>query len=134
LSIRYYEINLNEIVSKARRILEKHVKIAVLYGSATRRKLVRDIDIAVYMEPEPTLKQLLILEAKLEREIKIPVELRLITHLHPETAYKALTKGVKIVVKDPLLLNALTTMMLGQIQDMKIKYKTITRQTKTYAK
>ena len=96
MSIRYYEINLNEIVSKARRILEKHVKIAVLYGSATRRKLVRDIDIAVYMEPEPTLKQLLILEAKLEREIKIPVELRLITHLHPETAYKALTRGENV--------------------------------------
>jgi len=123
----YYDINLKEVVEKVRKILEKEDKvlIAVIFGSATRRKRVRDIDIAVYLKPKYTLKELLLLEAKIEKILKVPVDLVPLDQASLKLAYKALAKGIKVVVKDPLLYSSLLTYALGQIQDMRIKLNSI---------
>lgn len=123
----YYDINLKEVVEKVRKILEKEDKvlIAVIFGSATRRNRVRDIDVAVYLKPKYTLKELLLLEAKIEKILKVPVDLVPLDQASLKLAYKALAKGIKVVVKDPLLYSSLLTYALGQIQDMRIKLNSI---------
>jgi len=57
--------------------LEKddRVLVAVVYGSAIRREEVRDVDIAVYAKPDMSLKEFLRIEAELEREVGVPVDL-----------------------------------------------------------
>ncbi|MGC8849971.1 MAG: nucleotidyltransferase family protein [Candidatus Bathyarchaeia archaeon] len=50
------------------------LKIAALFGSASRRKFVRDIDLGVVMEPEPDLKGLIALANMLEDALGIPVD------------------------------------------------------------
>ncbi|RLE73960.1 MAG: hypothetical protein DRZ80_05360, partial [Thermoprotei archaeon] len=65
ISIKYYRLNLEDVVKKVTRILEKedNVLIAIIYGSAVRRKIVRDLDILIYA-PGIALRDLLKLEAK----------------------------------------------------------------------
>lgn len=115
------------LVEKARKILEKEdrVLVAVVYGSATRREEVRDIDIAIYAKPDIPFKKFLNIEAELEREIGVPVDLVPIDWAPPKLVYKALTEGVKVVSKSSILYNALVTQALAQIQDMQIKLSTI---------
>lgn len=86
---------------------------------------IRDIDIAVYLKPKYTLKELLLLEAKIEKILKVPVDLVPLDQASLKLAYKALAKGIKVVVKDLLLYSSLLTYALGQIQDMRIKLNSI---------
>ncbi len=86
--------------------------IAVLFGSITRRRKVRDVDIAVYASSF-TLKELLKLEARLEREIGAPVDLVQLDLAPPKLVYEALTKGVKIVSRDSELYNSFITLSLA---------------------
>ena len=122
ISIKYYRLNLEDVVKKVTRILEKedNVLIAIIYGSALRRKIVRDLDILIYA-PGIALRDLLKLEAKLEREIGIPVDLALFDQVSPRLAYKALAGGVKILSRNNILFNALTTLAIAQIQDTQVK-------------
>jgi len=67
------------------------------------------------------LRDLLKLEAKLEREIGIPVDLALFDQVSPRLAYKALVRGIKILSRNNVLFNALTTLAIAQIQDTQVK-------------
>ena len=100
---------------------EDRVLVAVIYGSAIRRKEVRDIDIAIYAKPDISLKELLKVEAELEREIGVPVDLVSIDKVPPKLAYKALTSGVKVVSRSSMLYNTLVAQALAHIQDIQIK-------------
>jgi predicted nucleotidyltransferase len=78
--IQYYKIGEKEkaeITAKLKALLskEKQVKLALLFGSITRRESVRDIDIAIHSEPELTFKEFLNLNAQIELELGIPVDL-----------------------------------------------------------
>ena len=100
---------------------EDRVLVAVIYGSAIRRKEVRDIDIAIYAKPDISLKEFLKIEAELEREIGIPVDLVSIDKVPPKLAYKALTSGMKVVSRNSMLYNTLVAQALAHIQDIQIK-------------
>ncbi len=104
---------------------ENRVLVAVIYGSVTRRKEVRDIDIVVYVKPSMSLRDFLKIEAELEREIGIPVDLVLIDCAPPKLVYKALTRGVRVVSRSSILYNMLVVQALAQIQDIQIKLGTI---------
>ena len=110
-----------------KKVLEKEdrVLVAVIYGSAIRREEVRDIDIAIYAKPDIPLKEFLKIEAKLEREIGVPVDLVSIDKAPPKLAYKALTSGVKVVSRSSILYNTLVTQALAHMQDIQIKLSTM---------
>jgi len=68
LSIRYYRVSAEKVLETLRRIFASmlEVKIAVLFGSLTRRELVRDVDIGVYLDPKPNLKEFIKMANMLE--------------------------------------------------------------------
>lgn len=78
--IQWYKIGQKEkdsIIAKLKALLaqEKQVKFAWLFGSLTRRDSVRDIDVAIHSEPELTFKEFLNLNAQVELELGLPVDL-----------------------------------------------------------
>jgi predicted nucleotidyltransferase len=78
--IQYYKIGRKQkasIIAKLEALLAKdeRVKLAILFGSLTRRRSVRDIDVAIYAEPELTFRDFLNLNAQIELELGIPVDL-----------------------------------------------------------
>jgi predicted nucleotidyltransferase len=76
LSIAYYEVSLESVVDKLKSTLEKlpNLVIAVLFGSALRRRYVRDVDVAVYFSSEESLREIIDLSSRLEEELKLPVD------------------------------------------------------------
>ncbi len=78
--IQYYKIGQKEkesITAKLKALLaeEKQVRLAWLFGSLTRRDSVRDVDIAIYSEPELSFKELLNLNVEIELELGLPVDM-----------------------------------------------------------
>ena len=87
--IVWYKITEKEkqcIIDKIQTLLAKEntVKLAWLFGSITRRESVRDIDIAIYSEPELPFKEFLNLNAQIELELGLPVDMVEITKV-PKT-------------------------------------------------
>ncbi|MEQ9715139.1 MAG: nucleotidyltransferase family protein [Candidatus Asgardarchaeia archaeon] len=123
MSIVYYNIDLNRIVPKLKQILVKdnRVKIAIIFGSALRRREVRDIDIAIYAYPRLSLKEILLLGDRLERAIDIPIDLIPLDEVFPKLQYKILMYGLPILIRDKNLYNKLILFALGQIQDIQLK-------------
>ncbi len=98
--ITYYKADLREIEAKLKEALSKihQVKLAIIFGSITRRSNIRDVDIGVYIEPPIDLKYLLRLACKLEDLLGLPVDLVPLNEAPPGLVLKALQKG--IIVKD----------------------------------
>jgi predicted nucleotidyltransferase len=72
LSITYYEVSLESVVDRLKSSLERlpNLVIAVLFGSALRRRRVRDVDVAVYFSSEESLREIVDLSSRLEKELK----------------------------------------------------------------
>ena len=78
--IQYYELEPKEkdkLIAKLKGILakEERIKLAVLFGSATRRSYFRDIDVAIQASPELSFREFLNLNAQIELEVGVPVDL-----------------------------------------------------------
>ncbi len=54
---------------------EKEVTLAWLFGSLTKRDSVRDLDLAIHSEPEMPFKDFLNLNAQIELELRLPVDM-----------------------------------------------------------
>lgn len=99
--IQYYKIGQKEkevIIDKLKALLakEKQVKIAWLFGSITRRDSIRDIDLAVHSEPELTFKEFLNLNAQIELELGLPVDMVEIARVPEALKEKIYTSGLLI--------------------------------------
>jgi predicted nucleotidyltransferase len=84
--IQYYRIGQKDKeagIPKLKTLLaqEKQIKLAWLFGSLTRRDSVRDIDLAIYSEPELSFKELLNLNAQIELKLCLPVDLVEVTRV-----------------------------------------------------
>ena len=82
--VQYYKIGQRKkarIIAKLKALLAKEepIQLALLFGGITRRDSVRDLDLAIYAEPELTFKEFLNLNAQMELEIGMPVDLVEIT-------------------------------------------------------
>src|SRR4030042_990975 len=103
--IQYYKVGKREkasLIAKLTALLEKEnqVQQAWVFGSFTRRDSVRDIDVAIRTEPELTFKEYLDLNAQIELELGVPVDLVEITKAPPPLKENILKKGTKIKPTD----------------------------------
>lgn len=78
--IQYYRVGRKQkasIVAKLKALFaeDERVKLAVLFGSFTRQGSFRDVDVAVQTEPELAFRDFLDLNAHLELELGMPVDL-----------------------------------------------------------
>ena len=99
--IQYYKIGQKEketLIAKLKALLarEKQIKLAWLFGSLTRRDSIRDIDLAIYSEPELTFKEFLNLNAQIELEIGLPVDMVEIARVPEVLKQKIFSSGVLI--------------------------------------
>ena len=99
------------------------VKIAVLFGSLTRRELVRDVDIGVYLDPKPNLKEFIKMANMLEDALGVPVDLVPLDKAPPKLRLKALSEGEKIVVRDRKLYAFMMSEALSETMDIDIKLR-----------
>ena len=125
MTVSYREVDLDSIVERLREVLEKRgdVLIAVVFGSAVRRRLVRDLDVAVFFRGQPSLRQVLGLAAELEEAVKIPVDLMPLNLAPPGVVLKALVSGRPVLVRDRALLARLLHRALGERMDLEIKLR-----------
>ncbi len=79
-----------EIIEKVKILLadEKSILLAIIFGSFTRRDSVRDIDLYVYSVPTLNLSRLLSLNAKMELDLGLPIDLVELTYLSPSFKLK----------------------------------------------
>ncbi len=122
--IRYYSVFLPDLVSRLRKFFEprKEVKIVILFGSVLRASAIRDVDVAVYMVPRPSHRELLELGTELELALGIPVDLVPLDELPPGMRYKVLTEGLPILIRDKLLFEDLILWSLGEELDLRFHY------------
>ena len=134
MSIEYFEIDLDRVVEITRRVLEKldFVEIAVLFGSALRRKTVRDIDIGVVLSVEPSLSLINKIASTLESELRVPVDIVILNEAPPLLRFKALVEGVKIIVKDVVKYYYMITETFMELEDMKEKLNTLSHNKDQY--
>ena len=125
MSITYHRINLENIITSLRKFLEKKpdILIAILFGSATRRNLVRDLDIGMYFRKKPDLMEICKLIIELEDLTGIPVDLIPLDEAPPKLLQKIISQGIIITVKDARLPSELTKKALAEIMDIKLKLR-----------
>ncbi len=82
---------------------EELILFAYLHGSFQEGGPFRDLDLAVYLDDLPLKQQMafeLKLEERLEREVKYPVDLRVLNNAPTSFAYMVIKKGIKLFVRN----------------------------------
>jgi len=113
---------LEELIPKLRRFFEDRpeVLLAILFGSATRRSLVRDLDLAILLRGLD-LMRLCKLAAELEGLTGIPVDLVPLDKAPPMIALKALREGRIVFIRDGRIYPELLKRIIGEIMDLGFK-------------
>jgi predicted nucleotidyltransferase len=126
LRIDYYNASAEAVAERLRSILNElpEVKIAVLFGSITRRNVVRDVDVGVYLDPQPRLRDLIKISNLLEDALGIPVDLVPLADAPPRLRLKAMLEGVRLIVRDRRLYDSLLIKSLGEAMDLDLKLAT----------
>jgi predicted nucleotidyltransferase len=99
--IQYYNIGREQkasIISKLKVFLgkEEQIQEAWVFGSFTRHGSIRDIDVAIRAEPELPFKEYLNLNAQMELELGMPVDLVQISKAPKALEENILGQGTKI--------------------------------------
>lgn len=88
MSITYYQVNLEELIPRLRQFFkDRHeILLAVVFGSAVRRRLVRDLDLAILFRGKLDLMDLCRLMTELEEDLagrifKLTLDVETITGL-----------------------------------------------------
>jgi len=135
--IQFYKINKKEkdkIIKKLKKSLrnEKRIQLAIIFGSLTTRNNIRDIDICIHSTPKLNFKELLNLNAQIELDLGIPVDLVELTNLTLTFQTNILKDGILIKGQKALfnnLLNQAQSELLKTIRE--IEPQTEKRKTKT---
>jgi predicted nucleotidyltransferase len=103
--IQFYHLRKNEIIKKLKETLanEKRIQLAIIFGSITRRNNIRDIDICIHSAPTLNFQELLNLNAQIELDLGIPVDLVELTALSPSFRVNILENGTLIKGQKTLL-------------------------------
>jgi len=129
--IKYFEIELSELVGRLRSYFasRRDVVVAVLFGSALRGSLVRDVDVAVYTASRD-LDTLLEIGGELEELLRMPVDLVPLDQMRPHVRLEALSKGLQIVVRDRALFTELLKTAISEVEDLEAVFKHAAPSTK----
>jgi len=114
-----------DVSKKLREILSGmlDVKVAVLFGSVLRRASVRDLDVGVFMDPEPDLKRIAEISGVLEDALGVPVDVIPLNWAPAKLRLKALLNGVRLVVRDSSLYVLLLSEALSEAMDLDLKIR-----------
>lgn len=125
MSITYHEVSAGDVAEKLRRVLGDlpEVTIAVLFGSATRRKLVRDVDVGVCLSSSRGLKDFIRLAYRLEDALGVPVDLVPLRDAPPKLRLKILLNGIKLIVRDRKLFATMLSEALSEAVDADLKLR-----------
>jgi len=99
--VHFYKLGRKEkakVTAKLQRLLanEPRIKIALLFGSVTRREYVRDIDLCISAITNLGFKELLNLNAQIELELGLPVDLVELSTLPPSLKLRILREGILV--------------------------------------
>ncbi len=99
--IQYYKISESQkkaLIKKLKALIanQREIEAAWLFGSISRRDSVRDIDLAIQSEPKMTFKDFLGLNAQIELELGIPVDMIEIDETPKSLKENILKKGMLI--------------------------------------
>jgi predicted nucleotidyltransferase len=108
--IQFYKIGQKErtkIIKTLKESLakEKRIKSAIIFGSLTRRKQIRDIDLCIHTVLTLYFNELLNLNAQIELDLGIPVDLVELTNLPLTLRTNILNNGTLIKGKRQQLNN-----------------------------
>lgn len=125
MSITYYEVSINELLKKLNDVLRDvpEVRIAVLFGSVTKRRFVRDIDIGVCLNSMDELKDLIKITNSLEDALRLPVDVVPLRKIPAKLRLKVLLNGVRVLVRDEMLYASLLSESLSETMDMDLKLR-----------
>jgi len=125
LNVTYYEVSVDSLAGRLKAALERlpDLVVAVLFGSALRRRPVRDVDVGVYFRSEEGLKDMIDLANMLEDELGLPVDVVPLRRAPPKLRLKALLDGVRLVVRDNKLYWLLASQALSEASDIELKLK-----------
>lgn len=125
MSINYYHVSLEAVSERLREIINRmpDVKIAVLFGSVLTRNSVRDLDVGVFIDGEPNFKRMVEIAGVLEDYTGIPVDVVPLNKAPPKLRLKALSKGVRLVVRDSRLYALLLSEALSEAMDVELKLR-----------
>jgi predicted nucleotidyltransferase len=106
--IQYYKLGQkekNRIIRKLKELLakENRIKLAIIFGSLTRRNQIRDIDLCIHTVPTLSFDELLNLNAQIELDLGIPVDLVELTNLPLTLKANILNNGTLIKGKTTTL-------------------------------
>lgn len=116
--IQFYHLRKNEIIKKLKETLakEKRIQLAIIFGSITRRNNIRDIDICIHSAPTLNFQELLNLNAQIELDLGIPVDLVELTALSPSFRVNILKNGT-LIKGQKTLLNQLLNQTCSAVGD-----------------
>lgn len=118
--IQFYKIEQKEkekIIKKLKKSLanEKRIQLAIIFGSITRRNNIRDIDLGIHSAPTLNLRELLDLNAQIELDLGIPVDLVELANLPVQLRIGILKKGTLIKGQKTII-----NQLLNQTQTEKV--------------
>jgi len=121
--IKFYKFGKEEkekITERVRGLLagEKRVLLALIFGSFIRRSTVRDIDLCIYSTPTLDLSGLLSLNAEIEYELGLPVDLVELMYLPPLFRLRVLENGI-LVKGNEKLFHQLTDQTHSELSHIK---------------
>jgi len=125
LRVNYYQVSVEEVSRRLKDILSgiSGVRVAVLFGSVWRRKLVRDLDVGLVADPELNLKELVKVSNFIEDRLGIPIHLVPLKGAPPKLRLKALSSGRRLIVKDSKLYAFLLSEALSETVDVDLKLR-----------
>jgi predicted nucleotidyltransferase len=123
--IVYYRFSDKEkraLLEHLKKLLKKrdNIKLVYVFGSFTRREIIRDIDIAIYAVPNLSFNEFLNLGTEIEIELGTPVDLLQLQDINPDLRLKILIYAIPVVKKDEELHNKLVSQTFSELQDQKI--------------
>ena len=132
MRVKYYQVSGDAVFKKLVSLLDgiPEVKIAVLFGSVLRRCYVRDVDLGVYMDPEPDLKGFIAFCNMIEDVLGIPVDVVPLKNAPPKLRLKALLMGRRLIVRDNKLYAYLLSETLSEVVDVDLKLRNVTKNDK----
>ena len=98
-AIRFYKLDSERRKRIIRRLKEdlareEKIKLAIVFGSLTTRHSIRDVDVCIYSVPTMDFKELLDINARVELDIGIPVDISELSNLPPSLGIDILRHGI----------------------------------------